>query len=221
LTRIKSPFSSAHNWAFKPVVPSGNDLTGIAPLKGKVEAAGLRAIGIIGVIGSVQMKRLYGWKPRKIRKMVVENKLVQHRLLKNRYTIPVYTLGQRAAELLQFRYEPHEWFSLTPDDVVRRLVCFQFCCALHGRGKTFRILKTDHPFSCEIEINNDRRHVLVIGQRADVSFHSEGRSLIVIAETMEQVSPLNSQLMDSRLLLHEDLYPEYRFYRQISGEWVR
>lgn len=217
----KSPFSLSHEWSFEQAFVENNERVGLSSFRG-TEATGLQMIGTIGIIGSVQMKRLLGWKSGKVRQLIEEKKLVQHKLKKNNSSIPVYTIGKRAAELLHIRqHDPGQW---TTEEIIQKLITFQFCCALKDKEKVFQVHKATDPYSCQIEINRNRRNVLVLTQNAEVvqeGLQNNDLPIIVIAEKLERVEPLNELLNNATLLLHEDLNRDYRFLRLINGKWVR
>lgn len=207
---MPSPFSIKHVWAFEagtPVKQAQN-----APIRYAREAEALKAIGHIGVIGSVQIARLFGFKRHHIRRMLAENKLVQHTLRKNKTTIPVFSIGSQAAKLLNMS-EPNMrlW---TTDQLLKSLVFFQFCCALNDKQKAFSIHAAPQPYTGRVQIADEVRSVLVL--RSDKLVKPAGR-VIIIAETLDQM-PDGSE--DAVLLLDSDLNKDYRFYRW-RGKWVR
>ncbi|WP_213509582.1 hypothetical protein [Paenibacillus macerans] len=218
-----SPFSLSHEWTFKHTLLTADTVPGYAPLRAATEADGLRSIGVIGCIGSVQMGRLFQWKRHQIRRMLDEKKLVQHLLLKNKNVIAVYTIGPRTAQLFNLEWKSNCWRNWTIEQVISKLVFFQFCCAMRDKQKAFQIHSAPLPFTGRVEIGNDSRNVLVIRGGTDhlpsLLRHSSC-PMIVIAESFEEVEPLNDLLKDEKLLLDVDLKQDYHFYRQIKGIWV-
>jgi len=210
---MPSPFSIEHEWTFRPGQPS-DPVPGNAPIRYAREAEALRAIGQIGIIGSVQIGRLYGFKRHHIRRMLAEGKLTQHTLCKNRNTIPVFSIGPQAAKRLNLT-EPNVRLWST-EHLLKSLVFFQFCCALHDKQKAFQIHAAPQPFVGRVQIGDEVRNVLVL--RRDTPVKITGR-VILIAETLEQAQPYGSE--DRLLLLDADLNPDYRFYRWKSGRWIR
>lgn len=218
-----SPFSITHEWTFKPASFSEELVPGYAPLRAATEADGLRSLGLIGCMGSVQMERLFQWKRHQVRRMLAEKKLIQHLLLKNKNTIPIYTIGPRAAQLLNLEWSHEFWRTWTMEQILSHLVFFQFCCAMRDKQKAFQIHAAPYPFTGRVEIGSESRNVLVI--RGDTShLHASLRHssypIIAISESLEAVMPVNELLKEAKLLLDADLKQEYRFYRQIKGEWV-
>ncbi|MBG9796071.1 hypothetical protein ABD76_28030 [Paenibacillus dendritiformis] len=217
-----SPFSMTHEWQFKPTFLPEGTAPGYAPLRAATEAEGLKSIGLIGCIGSVQMGRLFQWKRHQIRRMLAEKKLIQHLLLKNKNTIPIYTIGPRAAQLLNLEWTHEFWRTWTIEQILSKLVFFQFCCAMRDKQKAFQINLAPFPFTGRVEIGKDSRNILVIRGETDhlvpLLRHSS-HPMIVIAESLIQVKPLNNILKNAKLLLDIDLKQDYRFYRQVEGEW--
>lgn len=218
-----SPFSVSYEWTFKPALFPEGITPGFAPLRAATEADGLRSLGLIGCIGSVQMSRLFQWKRHQVRRMLGEKKLIQHLLLKNKNTIPIYTIGPRAAQLLNLEWSNEFWRTWTLEQILSHLAFFQFCCAMRDKQKAFQIHAAPSPFIGRVEIGGESRNVLVI--RGDTGhLHSMLRHssypIIAITESIEAVTPINELLKDAKLLLDTDLKLGYRFYRQIKGEWV-
>ena len=218
----KSPFSLENEWTFKPTILLEDTVPGYAPLRSGIEAEGLSAIGKIGCIGSVQIQRLFGWKRHQIRRMLDEKKLVQHLLLKNKNTIPVYTVGLRSVQLFDLALPINFWRNWNTEQIVASLVFFQFCCALRDKQKAFQISSAPFPFTGRVEIDKHVRDVLILrGQKhsLDNVLHHLSNPVIVIAEKIEEVLPLNPYLKDARLLLDKQLNEEYKFYHQMNGKW--
>jgi hypothetical protein len=210
---MPSPFSIEHEWTFRPGQPS-DQVPGNAPIRYAKEAEALKAIGQIGVIGSVQIARLYGFKRHHIRRMLAEDKLIQHTLCKNKNTIPVFSIGPQAAKRLNLP-EPNVRLWST-ERLLKSLVFFQFCCALNDKQKVFQIHAAPQPFTGRVQIRDEVRNVLVL--RRDCPEKPSGR-VILIAETLEQAIPYGNE--DTVLLLDADLNADYRFYRWKSGSWIR
>ncbi|MGG1880337.1 hypothetical protein ABDI30_22580 [Paenibacillus cisolokensis] len=218
-----SPFSINHEWTFKPALFPEGLVPGYAPLRAATEADGLRSLGLIGCIGSVQMGRLFQWKRHQIRRMLDEKKLIQHLLLKNKNIIPIYTIGPRAAHLLNLEWSHEFWRTWPIERILSNLVFFQFCCAMRDKQKVFQIHSAPFPFTGRVEIGGESRNVLVI--RGDTShlpsmLRHSWHPIIAIAESLVVVQPINDLLKDAKLLLDTDLKEDYRFYRQIKGEWI-
>lgn len=220
----RSPFSLSHEWEWQPMQVSDEKVSH-APLRLPMEEVGLSAIGAIGCIGSVQLGRLFAWKRPHIRRMLVEHKLVQHQLRKNRTTIPVFTLGPRAIQLLQPHQRLNSWCSWSVSDVLSKLVFFQFACALHEKQKGFQIHPAAAPFSGKVQMGEHMRYVLILrGQDNSLIERELRRSqlpVIVIAESLKEIDPLNHVLTTAHALLDDDLRQDYTFYRQKDGIWQR
>lgn len=219
----RSPFSIDHDWRFEPTLLE-NDIAGHAPIRVSQETRAMKAIGHIGIIGSVQISRLFGFKRHHIRRMIQDRKLVQHQLIKNKNTIPVFTIGPRAAKLLSLPYEHNKWRTWTIEQILQKLVFFQLCCALHDKQKAFQIDSASFPFTGKLEIGQDIRQVLVIRKRLekleDAVRHNRF-PIITIAESLYHVQPYNHLLSGAKLLLDEDLGKDYRFYNWKKDQWVR
>lgn len=209
---MPSPFSINHEWTFRP--GQARSAAGNAPIRYAREAEALKAIGQIGIIGSVQIGRLYGFKRHHIRRMLAENKLVQHTLHKNRNTIPVFSIGPQASKQLKLT-EPNLRLWST-ERLLKSLVFFQFCCALNDKQKAFQIHAAPQPFTGRVQIGDEARNVLIL--RSDNPEKASGR-VILIAETLEQAVPYGNE--DAVLLLDADLNADYRFYRWKSDRWIR
>lgn len=214
-----SKFSFSHHWVFKQTLEKENEKSGQIPFR-NMEATYLKMLGRIGIIGSVQAKRFFGWNSKKLRQLVSERKLVQHRLIKNKNVIPVYTLSQRSLELFSMHQQ-----QMKTTQVVQKIITFQFLCAVKERhhDKELKIHCSADPFTF-VQINDDKRLILPMdGQnygKIEAAIAIETIPIILIAESMEHVEPLNHVLNDNaRLLLHDDLYVGYNFYQKINGTW--
>lgn len=218
-----SPFSIHHDWHFEPTLLPDDIKVGHAPIRAGQEVTALKAIGSIGVIGSVQISRLFGFKRHHIRRMLAEKKLVQHVLTKNNNVIPVFTIGPRAASLLHLPFELNKWRTWSIDQILQQLVFFQFGCALNDKQKIFQIHGSTYPFTGKIQIDGDVRHILVIRrpvEKLSEALRHHSAPIIYIAESLaalEQVQPGQN----AKLLLDEDLRGDYRFYMRQDGRWVR
>lgn len=218
----KSPFSLENEWTFKPTILPDDTLPGYAPLRAGIEVEGLSAIGKIGCIGSVQIQRLFGWRRHQVRRMLDEKKLVQHLLIKNKNTIPVYTVGLRSVQLFDLSLSINFWRNWSTERIVSSLVFFQFCCALREKQKAFQISSAPSPFTGRVEIDKHVRDVLILrGQKHSLenALHHLSNPVIVIAEKLEEVVPLNLHLKDAKLLLDKQLDKEYKFYQLVNGKW--
>ncbi|MNI87387.1 hypothetical protein D3C73_1445840 [compost metagenome] len=70
------------------------------------------------------------------------------------------------------------------------------------------------------------RYVLVLRGKVDTAavereLRLSSQPIIVIAEELEEVTPLNDMLSSARLLLDTDLREDYTFFRQHDGVWQR
>lgn len=217
----RSPFSIDHDWRFVPTLLE-DDSAGHAPIRVSQETVALRAIGYIGIIGSVQIGRLFGFKRHHIRRMIAEKKLVQHALYKNKNTIPVFTTGPRASKLLGLPYENNRWHSWTTEQILQKLVYFQLCCSLQDKQKIYQIHEGAYPFAGKIEIAGEIRQVLVIRkpiEKLGDQIRHQTNPIIVVVESLAHVQPYNELLNDARLLLDEDLGKDYRFLKYRNGGW--
>ncbi|WP_411347056.1 hypothetical protein [Paenibacillus sp. WLX2291] len=221
----RSSFSLSHDWVWQPTKIEPNEKASHAPFRLPMEEVGLQAIGAIGCIGSVQLGRLFAWKRPHIRRMLAENKLVQHQFQKNRTTIPVYTLGTRAIQLLQPYQTVNSWCNWDVSDVLSKLVFFQFACALHEKQKGFQIQASASPFAGKIQMGEHTRYVLILRGQDTNNIERELRRsqfpVIVIAENLKEIEPLNHVLTHAHALIDQDLRKEYTFYRQNDGIWQR
>lgn len=223
---VRSPFSISHEWMFVPTILPEPVSTGYAPIRLPMEEIGLQAIGHIGCMGSVQITRLFGWKRHQVRRLLAEKKLVQHELRKNKNTIPIFTLGPRSIQLLNSDQVINSWNHWDIPSVLSKLVFFQFCCALHEKQKGFQILSAAPPFTGKVQMGEHLRYVFVLRGKIDISAVERelrrcAQPIIVLAEKMEDVAPLNDVLSSARLLLDTDLRKDYTFFRQQNGVWQR
>lgn len=222
MTKLLSPFSIQHEWTFIPTEIHDTE-PGSAPLRAPTEVIGLQAIADIGLIGSVQASRLFHWQKRHLHRMLDERKLIQHVLVKNKNRIPVYSIGPRGAQLLQLPFRPVLNEQVNP--ILKRLVFFQFCCALRDKQKAFRMDRAAIPFTGQVTIQGDRRNVLVLRgelddqEREDIEIAK--LPMIVIAEMLDQVEQRFPVMDTVKLLLDHELNEAFQFYRYKDGKWKK
>ncbi len=208
----KSPFSLSHEWTFLPGNISPSKKAGMASFHSG-EATALHMIGVVGAIGSVQIKHLFDFPNKKVHRMIDEGKLVQHTLIRNRDRIPIYTLSPHVAKTL-FLPQPEAW---SGEIAVQKMIACQFLLSLKRKEKAFRVLPAESSYICDVEINSDIRHLVVLGWEETVI----SEKVIVIAENMKQANGIKGVREDTRLLLHEDLGTDYRFYKWTEGKWYK
>ncbi len=69
-------------------------MNGESPKERKVLEA-IAAVGLIG--GGAQLSRLFSLDKKRLKRMVIEKKIVRHEIHRNKQVIPVFTLGINGA----------------------------------------------------------------------------------------------------------------------------
>ena len=223
---MASPFSLSHGWKVewnrervKPrevILPPE-----IRPL--------MYAVASIGVIGGVQIKRLFGVEDRKTLKRLCQDHFLMRHELVGEKNIPIYTLGTNTVNY--FQLPPNYWLHWQAEDVLKCMVFFKLYEAFLDYEP--EIVPSPDPFVGAMQIGSKLYHVFVA--RDDVydlllymkwNRNPEQR-IIVVAEKLEYLSPLNPFLSDFkvRATTDEDLTREdgidQMFYEWDTNMWVK
>mgnify|MGYP001195754359 FL=1 len=180
------------------------------------------AVASIGVIGSVQIKQLFGLEDRKELKQLCKDHFLMRHQLVGKKAIPIYTLGTNMIH--HFQLPPNYWLHWRPEDVLKRMVFFKLYEVF--RDYEPEIVPSPDPFVGAMLIGQKLYHVFVA--RDDVydlvlnkkwNKNPEQR-IIVVAEKLEYLSPSNPFLADFkvRATTDEDLTRENGI-DQMFYEW--
>lgn len=222
-----SPFSIEHNWTlnwtrvpehFKPDI----QVNGESPK----ERRALEGLACIGVIGGLQLSRLFSLDKKQKKKMVLEKKLVRHDIQKNKQMIPVYTLGINGARLTNTPgYENNYWLKYEVGDMLGKLLFFQ----LYEWFPDSRILLAVNPFEGVIFYKN--KPIYIYSAKEDIQdllvflkWKEFSERMIVITESLKHVEGLlHYDDIRIRAILQQEAHStreRLSFYIKSGSEWV-
>lgn len=220
-----SPFSLSHEWSLHwKRIPSNRTAKWLG--ESEKEKIALEALTAVGVIGGVQLSRLFRLDKNRKKHMVKNGKLVRHSVQKNKQVIPVYTLGPIGAKMISLsEYEENYWVTYDVSSVLKRLLFFQ----LFGLFPKATIYPALSPFTGSIRYNGQMYHVYVA--RDDVQdllrtlkWQSTLERMILITEKLEFLIPLNAYASDlkMRVVLDQDLRANFKdLFYMWQNQWVK
>lgn len=229
-----SPFSLSHQWSLHWTriasnIKRSDYVNGESPKERKA----LEALAAVGIIGGVQLFRLFSLDKKRLKRMVAEKKIVRHEIHRNKQVLQVFTLGINGAVIagLKDSYESNYWVEYKIEDVLKRLLFFQ----LFQRFPKAKFLPTQEPFSGVIQFEGKPIYVYVV--RGDVNdllmyLKWNGKNfnerLIIITESIKHLQPLkiSAAKLKLRIALDMDLRDEVKdlqklfYFLDESGEFI-
>lgn len=192
------------------------------------EQKALEAIASIGVIGSVQLRRLFKLDKSRVKRMVGRKMLVRHELKRNGQVIPVYTIGKAGANKVMPVYIENYWLEWNIEEVLKRLVFFQFCYLFENSN--IKIMPSPNPFIGSLKLNKNIFHVYITRGKIDdlmmyLKWKNVSERIIIIAENLNQLKPLEIFLKEVHLKVRvttdEQLKKESPlFFKYIDNQWI-
>jgi len=161
-----SPYSLSHEWNLHWTrIPSNIKRSDYINGESPKERKALEALAAVGIIEGVQLFRLFSLDKKRLKRMVTERKIVRHELIRNKQTIPIFTLGINGAVIggMIDSYDSNYWVEYKVEDVLKRLLFFQ----LYKHFAGLKILPTPEPFSAAINFKD--RPIYVYVARGDLS----------------------------------------------------
>jgi hypothetical protein len=229
-TNFISPFSySQHEWNLTwKRIPSNAKYDRPVETQSKKEKKALEAIASVGVIGGVQLKRLFNIDKQRLKRMVARKLIVQHELSRGNTVIPIYTIGKHGANKVMPQYEENYWVKFNIEEVLKSLAFFQLYYLLEKAS----ILPSPEPFIGTLRMNNNDFYVYVTrGNSEDLMMFLKWKSfserIIIITETLNYLKPVEAfiQGLKVRVITDQELRDKsLKFYRlkekEGSNEWV-
>jgi hypothetical protein len=208
-----SPFSLSHEWSlYWTRIPSNIKRSDFVNGESPKERKALEVLAAVGLIGGAQLFRLFSLDKKRLKRMVVEKKVVRHEIHQNKQVIPIYTLGINGAVVVGLNdcYESNYWVEYKIEDVLKRLLFFQ----LFQHFPESKVSPTPEPFSGAIEFQDKLIYVYVVrGDFNDLLMYLkwEGNNfnerLIVVTESLRYLQPLivNATKFKTRAIIDMDL----------------
>ncbi|WP_050179621.1 hypothetical protein [Domibacillus robiginosus] len=190
------------------------------------EKRALEALACIGVIGGLQLSRLFFLDKKRKKKMVLEKKLVRHDIQKNNQVIPIYTLGINGAKAIDMPgYENNYWLKINIEDMLGKLLFFQLYEWFPGS----RISPAVNPFEGVIFYKN--KPIYIYSAKEDIQdllvflkWKEFSERMIVITESLKHLEGLlHYDDIRIRAILQQDVHSARErlgFYIKSGSEWV-
>ena len=230
-----SPYSLSHDWTLHWTrIPSNIKRSSYVNRESPKERKALEALAAaVGLIGGAQLSRLFSLDKKRLKRMIVEKRIVRHELHRNKQVIPIFTLGINGAVVagLNDSYESNYWVEYKTEDVLKRLLYFQ----LFQHFPESKILPTLEPFSGAIQFQGKLIYVYVVrGDVNDLLMHLKwigkhfNERLIIITELIRHLQPLKvtAETLKVRIALDVDLRDENEdrkklfYFLNESGEFI-
>jgi hypothetical protein len=224
-----SPFSLDHNWTLQwTKVPEHMKPYKHIYKESPKEKRALEALACIGVIGGLQLSRLFSLDKKRKKKMVAEKKLVRHDIKKNNQVIPVYTLGINGAAVAGVPgYVNNYWLKYRVEDMLKRLLFFQ----LYEYFPESRVSPAPEPFIGSIFYLDRPIYIYVIrGDVQDLMLYLKWREfnerIIIITESLNCLQPLMlGEDLKLRVTTDSDLkvnsIGDPFYIQRANGSWMK
>lgn len=208
-----SLYSLSHDWSIHWTrIPSTIKRSDFVNGESPKERKALEALAAVGVIEGVQLFRLFSLDKKRLKRMVIEKKIVRHEIHRNKQVIPIFTLGINGAVVagLNNSYDSNYWVEYKTEDVLKRLLFFQ----LHQHFPESRVLPTQEPFSGAIQFQGRPIYVYVLrGDVNDLLIYLKwsgkhfNERLIIITESIRHLQPLKvtAETLKVRVAVDMDL----------------
>lgn len=232
----ESPFSLSRNWSlYWTILPSNFKRMEYFNGESPKELLALKALAAVGVISGQQLQRLFSLDKKRLKSMVIEQKIIRHELKVNHQVIPIYTLGANGAVMagIDESYQLNYWISLRIEDVLKCLLFFQLYKQFR-KTATVLVQPAPKPFTGAVTLNNRFFYVYVVrGETNDLGMffkwneHFDER-VIILTESLRHLEPLKWHLskLKIRMALDEDIFNDIEhiqnlFYFMEDGEFLR
>lgn len=223
-----SLFSLEHDWKLNwTTVPDHLRPYKYVNNESPKERRALEALACIGVIGGLQLSRLFSLDKKRKKKMVLEKKLVRHDIQKNKQLIPVYTLGINGAKAVNVPgYENNYWLAYGAEEMLKKLLFFQLYEWFPGS----RISLAMKPFEGVIFYKNKPLYIYSAkGDLQDLMMFLKWKEfrerLIVMTESLKHLEGLRMYSdLKVRVTKEQDLHSKENdaiFYINSGTEWIR
>jgi len=230
-----SPYSLSHEWNLHWIrIPSNIKRSDYINGESPKERKALEALAAVGIIEGAQLFRLFSMDKKRLKRMVMEKKIVRHELIRNKQSIPIFTLGINGAVIggMEDSYDSNYWIEYIIEDVLKRLLFFQ----LYKHFAGSEILPAPEPFSGAMKL--ERKPIYVYVVRGDVNdllmyLKWKGKNfnerIIIITESIQHLEPLKiiAETLKLRVVIDVDLrgeignYQKLFYYLNESGVFIR
>lgn len=221
-----SPFSVSHDWSilWKRVDAWTSQPKGLG--ESQKEYRALQDLSSVGVIGGLQLKRLFlNHDKNRLKRMIRHQKIIRHVMMKDKQEIPVYTLGPAGAAMVGIDYTPNYWVTYRTEDILKRLLFFQ----LYGKFPKAKILPAPDPFVGAIQFKSHLFYIYVLREEIQdlmmfLKWKSFTERMLIVTESVHHLQPLNVFAPDikARVTTDADLKGDFNhlFYKW-EESWVK
>ncbi|WP_186668774.1 hypothetical protein [Sporosarcina sp. BP05] len=229
-----SPYSLSHEWSLHWTrIPSNIKRSDYINGESPKERKALEALAAVGIIEGAQLFRLFSLDKKRLKRMVMEKKIVWHEIHRNQQVVPIYTIGINGAVIagLNDCYESNYWVEYKIEDVLKRLLFFQ----LLKQFPESKVVPAQLPFSGAIQFQGKPIYLYVVrGDVNDLLTYLKWRGkhfkdrVIIITESIRHLLPLRvtAAALKVRVALDldlrddiEDLQKHFYFLDE-SGEFI-
>lgn len=218
-----SPYSLSHEWNLHWTrIPSNVRASDYINGESPKERKALEALAAVGTIEGAQLFRLFSLDKKRLKRMVLEKKIVRHELIRNKQVIPIFTLGINGAVIggLKDSYDSNYWVEYKIEDVLKRLLFFQLFQHFTG-SKAF---PTPEPFSGAIGFKGKSIYVYVVrGDVSDLLMYLKWKDkknndrFVIVTESIQHLKELklNAKILKLRVALDKDLLGNIKSHQNL------
>lgn len=229
------PYSLSHEWNLHWTrIPSNIKRSDYINGESPKERAALEALAAVGIIEGAQLFRLFSLDKKRLKRMVLEKKIVRHELIRTKQAIPIFSLGINGAVIggLKDSYDSNYWVEYKIEDVLKRLLFFQLFQQFPGS----KVMPTQEPFSGAIQFHGKEIYVYVIrGGISDLLMYLKwsgkhfNKRIIIITESIRHLQPVGiiSEKLKLRVAVDVDLRRDTKVHQKLfyfmdeTGEFIR
>ncbi|WP_157052518.1 hypothetical protein [Ornithinibacillus contaminans] len=223
-----SPFSyNQHSWKLDwRRIASNEKYDRPYETQSEKEQRALEAIASVGVIGGLQLRKLFDLDKQKVKRMEARKLIVRHEIKKNDIVIPIYTIGRSGANKVMPEFVQNYWVEYDTKAVLNRMLFFQLCI-LFG---DIKVRPSPSPFIASIKMNGNEFYVYATrGNINDLMMFLKWKPIaeriIIITEDLNHLRPLKPFIFSDKMKVRAITDNEIqectpRFYRLAENNKV-
>ncbi|MDX8367671.1 hypothetical protein [Cytobacillus sp. IB215665] len=198
MTKI-SPFSCTHDYKvyWNPIDTNEEPSSAGFIYSSDEEKEMLRQVGSIGVIGQIQLSRIFlNNQKAKLNKLLDLKKVRQHLLQKGNQQIPIYTLGYVGLNNIDRLDRINQFKDFTKDQILQKLVFANLFSEFKKNNSEAKVHEAiDGPYTGIIENNEKMYHVIVVrGNESEIENHFKYEQpkerVLIVVESLSFVTPI-------------------------------
>lgn len=226
-----SPFSVAYDWKIKWSVVMSSEESHQLTLNQLHHSPDdkllnmMNALNDIGVIGGVQLSRIFlDGKKKQLKKLYSTRIIKKHELFKDKQIIPIFTLGKTSLDYLD--EEPNTWYAYNEFAVLERLLFFQLYERFLNGMKSEKIVieSAESPFVGRLVISSIPFLILVIrNNESSILKYLEkvapSERIICVCEHLSDLKHINDQLNHLAVRVTTDFDIKYSPINEMFYVW--